>query len=88
MSTKDIKELAEMATAQYRDKIIDLIKECGTISAHIKTYRLFDDDNDVPSYESCVIVKIENGNVYYDDNVYDDLDALSMNELYNIISNL
>lgn len=88
MSTKDIKELGKMATAQYRDKIIDLIKECGTINTHIKTYRLFDDDYDVPSYESCVIVKIENGNVYYDDNVCDDLDALSMDELYNIIINL
>lgn len=88
MSTKDIKELAEMATAQYRDKIIGLIKECGTISTHIKTYRLFDNDYDVPSYESCVIVKIENGNVYYDDNVCDDLDALSMDELYNIIIKL
>jgi hypothetical protein len=88
MSTKDIKELAEMATAQYRDKIIGFIKEYGTISTHIKTYRLFDNDNNVPSYESCVIVKIENGNVYYDDNVCDDLDALSMDELYNIIIKL
>lgn len=88
MSTKDIKELAEMATAQYRDKIIDLIKEYGTISTHIETYRLFDDDYNVPSYESCVIVKIENGIVYYDDNVYDDLETLSMNELYDIIIKL
>lgn len=88
MSSKDIKELGKLATAQYRDKIIDLIKECGTISTHIKTYRLFDDDYGVPSYEPCVIVKIENGNVYYDDNVCDDLDALSMDELYNIIIKL
>lgn len=88
MSTKDIKELAEMATAQYRDKIIGLIKEYGTISTHIETYRLFDDDYDVPSYESCVIVKIENGKVYYEDNVYDELETLTMNELYNIINNL
>lgn len=88
MSTKDIKELAEMATAQYRDKIIGFIKEYGTISTHIKTYRLFDNDDNVPSYESCVIVKIENGNIYYDDNVCDELEALTMNELYNIISNL
>ena len=78
----------------YNDMLLEseeyqeLIKEYGTISTHIETYRLFDDDYDVPSYESCVIVKIENGNVYYDDNVCDDLDALSMNELYNIISNL
>lgn len=88
MSTKDIKELAEMATRQYRDKIIGFIKDYGTINTHINTYRLFEDDNDIPSYESCVIIKIENGNVYYDDNVYDELEVLSMNELYNIISNL
>ena len=88
MSTKDIKELAEMATAQYRDKIIDLIKKYGTISTHIETYRLFDNDYNVPSYESCVIVKIENGNVYYDDNVYDELETLTMDELYNIIIKL
>lgn len=88
MSTKDIKELAEMATAQYRDKIIGLIKECGTISTHIETYRLFDNDFNVPSYESCVIVKIENGNVYYDDNVYDELETFTMDELYNIIIKL
>lgn len=88
MSTKDIKELAEMATAQYRDKIIGLIKEYGTISTHIETYRLFDNDCNVPSYESCVIVKIENGNVYYDDNVYDELETLTMDELYNIIIKL
>lgn len=88
MSTKDIKELAEMATAQYRDKIIGLIKEYGTISTHIETYRLFDNDYNVPSYEFCVIVKIENGIVYYDDNVCDELEALTMNELYNIINNL
>lgn len=87
MSTKDIKELAEIATAQYRDKIIDLIKECGTISTHIETHRLYD-DYDVPYYESCVIVKIENGNVYYDDNVCDELETLTMDELYNIIIKL
>lgn len=88
MSTKDIKELAEIATAQYRGKIIGLIKEYDTISTHIETYRLFDNDYNVPSYEPCVIVKIENGIVYYDDNVCDELETLTMNELYNIINNL
>lgn len=89
MSTKDIKELVEMATTQYRDKIIGFIKQYGTINTHIKTYRFNDCEEDIiPIADPCVITKIENGKVYYEDNVYDDLDELTLNELYNIINKM
>lgn len=88
MNTREIKELANMAVNQCRDRLIELIKNCGVIDTNIKTYRLFENDNDVPTYETCVIIKIGDGNVYYADNVYDELEVLSMDELYNIVSNL
>lgn len=88
MSTKDIKELAKIATNQYRDKMISMIKNCGTINTNIKTYRLFENDFGIPSYENCIVTKIENGNVYYSDNVYDELEVLTMDELFNIAINI
>lgn len=72
--------------ADVRDKIIDYLKDYGL--CNIDTFRLFDNEFDVPSYESCVITKIENGFVYYSDNVRDDISSLTMNELYDIISKL
>lgn len=69
-----------------RSKMIDFLKDYGL--CNIKTFRLFDDEFGVPSYESCIITKIENGFVYYSDNVRDEISILTISELYDIMLKL
>lgn len=70
-----------------RVKMIDYLKDYGL--CNIKTFRLFDNEfGTPPSYENCIITKIEGGFVYYSDNVRDDISTLTTSQLYDIIVKL
>ena len=68
---------------KLRNSIIEYLSSSDWVDICIPTKRVVDD-----SLIVCNITSIENGVVYYDDNVDDDLSYLSMNELFDIIDYL
>ena len=68
---------------KLRNSIIEYLSASDYIDICIPAKRLVDD-----SLIVCNITSIENGVVYYDDDVDDDLSYLSMNELCEIIDYL
>lgn len=68
---------------KLRNSIIEYLSASDYIDICIPTKRVVDD-----SLIVCNITSIENGVVYYDDDVDDDLSFLSMNELCDIIDYL
>lgn len=72
---KDFKKL--------RNSIIEYLSSSDWVDICIPTMRVVDD-----SLIVCNITSIENGVVYYDDDLDDDLSFLTMNELYDIIDYL
>ena len=87
MTAKNIKELGDLALCQCRDKLIDLLKDYGMFDKPISTYRIVDNENGFVN-EECTIIGIMQGEVHYGDSIVDDIDVLSVNELYDIIIKL
>ena len=87
MTTKNIKELGNLALSQCRDKLIELLKDYGMFDEPISTYRIVDNENGFVN-EKCTIIGIMQGEVHYGDSIVDDIDVLSVNELYDIIIKL
>lgn len=87
MTTKNIKELANLTLRQCRDKLIELLKDYGMFDKPISTYRIVDNENGFVN-EKCTIIGIMQGEVHYGDSIVDDIDVLSVNELYDIIIKL
>ena len=81
-----MKDILISLFTDVRSKMIDYLKDYGL--CNIKTFRLFDNEFGVPSYESCIITKIEDGFVYYSDNVRDEISILTISELYDIVKQL
>ena len=86
MTAKNIKELADLALCQCRDKLIELLKDYGMFDKPISTYRIVENENGLVN-EKCTIIGIMQGEVHYGDCV-ESIDLLSVNELYNIITKL
>ena len=86
MTAKNIKELADLALCQCRDKLIGLLKDYGMFDEPISTYRIVEDENGLVN-EKCTIIGIMQGEVHYGDCV-EDINLLSVNELYDIIIKL
>lgn len=87
MTAKNIKELGDLALRQCRDKLIELLKDYGMFDKPISTYRIVDNENGFVN-EKCTIIGIMQGEVHYGDSIVDDIDVLSVNELYDIIIKL
>lgn len=87
MTAKNIKELGDLALCQCRDKLIGLLKDYGMFDEPISTYRIVDNENGFVN-EKCTIIGIMQGEVHYGDSIVEDIDALSVNELYDIIIKL
>lgn len=87
MTTKKIKELADLALCQCRDKLIDLLKDYGMFDKPISTYRVVENENGFVN-EKCTIIGIMQGEVHYGDSIVEDIEVLSVNELYDIIIKL
>lgn len=87
MTAKNIKELANLTLCQCRDKLIDLLKDYGMFDEPISTYRVVENKNGLVN-EKCTIIGIMQGEVHYGDGIVDDIDVLSVNELYDIIIKL
>lgn len=87
MTAKNIKELGNLALCQCRDKLIGLLKDYGMFDEPISTYRIVDNENGFVN-EKCTIIGIMQGEVHYGDSIVEDIDALSVNELYDIIIKL
>ena len=86
MTAKNIKELADLALCQCRDKLIGLLKDYGMFDEPISTYRIVENENGLVN-EKCTIIGIMQSEVHYGDCV-EDIDLLSVNELYDIIIKL
>jgi hypothetical protein len=87
MTAKNIKKLADLALCQCRDKLIDLLKDYGKFEKPISTYRIIENENGIVN-EKCTILGIMQGDIYYGDSNIEDIDLLSVNELYDIITKL
>jgi hypothetical protein len=87
MTTKNMKELADLTLCQCRDKLIELLKDYGMFDEPISTYRIIESKNALVN-EKCVIIGILQGEVHYGDSIVEDIEALSVNELYDIIIKL
>ena len=87
MTTKNIKELGNLALSQCRDKLIGLLKDYGMFDNPISTYRIVEGENGLVN-KKCTIIGIMQGEVHYGDSIVDDIDVLSVNELYDIIIKL
>jgi hypothetical protein len=87
MTAKNIKELGDLALCQCRDKLIGLLKDYGMFDKPISTYRIVDNENGFVN-EKCTIIGIMQGEVHYGDSIVDDIEVLSVNELYDIIIKL
>lgn len=87
MTTKNIKELGILALSQCREKLIDMLKDYGMFDKPISTYRIVDNEDGFVNVE-CTIIGIMQGEVHYGDGIIDDIVALSVNELYDIIIKL
>ena len=81
-----MKTILKSVFYDLKEKFIDYIRDFGP--CNIETFRQFDNEFGIPSFEYCVITKIKHGIVYYDDNVKEHIDNLSMTELYDIISKI
>jgi hypothetical protein len=87
MTAKNIKELGDLALCQCRDKLIGLLKDYGMFDEPISTYRVVEDVNGLVNVK-CVIIGILQGEVHYGDSIVEDINLLSVNELYDIIIKL
>ena len=83
MTAKNIKELADLALCQCRDKLIDLLKDYGMFDEPISTYRIIEGANGLV-IDDCYVIGIMQGEVHYGDSIVEDIDLLSVNELYDI----
>lgn len=82
-----MKDILISLFTDVRAKMIDYLKDYGV--CNIKTIRLIDDEfGTPPSYENCTITKIEDGFVYYSDNVREDISVLTTSQLYDILLKL
>lgn len=86
MTAKNIKELANLTLCQCRDKLIELLKDYGMFDEPISTYRVVENENGLVN-EKCTIIGIMQGEVHYGDCV-ENIEMLSVNELYDIIIKL
>lgn len=87
MTAKNIKELADLALCQCRDKLIGLLKDYGMFDKPISTYRIVENENGLVN-EKCTIIGIMQGEVHYGDSIVEGIEVLSVNELYDIIIKL
>lgn len=87
MTAKNIKELANLTLCQCRDKLIELLKDYGRFDKPISTYRIVENENGLVT-EKCTIIGIMQDKVHYGDSIVEDIDLLSVNELYDIIIKL
>lgn len=87
MTAKNIKELADLALCQCRDKLIDILKDYGMFDKPISTYRIVEGANGLV-IDDCYVIGIMQGEVHYGDSIVEDIDLLSVNELYDIIIKL
>lgn len=83
MTAKNIKELAELAVSQCREKLIDILKDYGMFESPILTYRIVEGANGLVM-DDCYVIGIINGEVLYSGGVVEDIAVLSVNELYDI----
>lgn len=86
MTAKNIKELANLTLCQCRDKLIELLKDYGMFDEPISTYRIVENENGLV-IDDCKVIGIMQGEVHYGDCV-EDIELLSVNELYDIIIKL
>lgn len=83
MATNGIKLIEDL-----RQELITEITKNLVIKNPISTFRLFDADFGIPSFESCQIIQIANNVVYYADNVQESIYSLTMEELVDIVKQL
>lgn len=76
-----IKDTASIIMQSMRKGLFTLIDNLGEVN--ISTFKVIDDD-----MVECVVTKIENGFIHYADGEVCELEALSVNEIYNIIVKL
>lgn len=87
MTAKNIKELADLTLCQCRDKLIELLKDYGMFDKPISTYRIIEGANGLV-IDDCKVIGIMQSEVHYGDSIVEDIEVLSVNELYDIIIKL